>query len=288
LGGISLISFKSIITVKQSIGVKKKDMGFMLPLVVLVSSFLLILLDNLNALAFLRDGVSFIFEPISQFSVDLGVSTKAYLNSFVRLSEFNREYNEMKVCLAEEQAENANYAVLYEENQSLKKQLEFGKEEERYVLAKSVSDKNLESLRINKGSEDGVVEGSVVSLGELFVGIVVKVDKGGALVRLPTNKSSFLEVIVVKSKDWEVGGRNILSRAVVSGAPEGIKIENIPMDANVADGDVVVVSDKRVGEYLVLGSLVSLSKNPATTSRFGYVSPLADYDGLMSVFVTVN
>jgi hypothetical protein len=52
--------------------------------------------------------------------------------------------------------------------------------------------------------------------------------------------------------------------------------------------DLVVVNDERVGQYLVLGSLVSLSQNPATTSRFGYVSPLADYDGLMSVFVIVN
>ena len=273
---------------KKSIGVKKRDRSLLLPLSVLVFAFFLILFDHLGAINFLRDGISFVFEPVAYFSTSLGVSASNYLNSFVKLSEFNNDYNDMKVALLEEQVENANYAVLYEENQSLKKQLDLGNPANKYVLAKSVSDHELESLRINKGSEDGVFEGAVVSLGDLFIGIVVDVDSKGSLVRLPTNKSSFLEVIIVKSKDWASGGRNILSKAVVSGAPEGIKIENIPMDANVNDGDIVVVSDERVGEYLVLGSLVSLSKNPATTSRFGYVSPLADYDGLMSVFVTVN
>ena len=251
-------------------------------------SFFLILFDNLHVLNFVRDGFSVVFEPISYFSMNLGNSTSNYFNSFIRLSEFNKEYNDIKVTLLEKEIENSNYAVIYEENQALKRQLELGNKEKKYILAQCMSDQDVDAITINKGSDDGVYEGSVVSLGEMFVGTVIQVDKKGALVKLPTNKASFLEVIIVKASDWEAGGRNILSKAVVSGAPEGIKIENIPMDSNVHDGDIVIVSDERVGEYLVLGSLVSLSQNPATTAREGYVSPLADYDGLMSVFVTVN
>lgn len=273
---------------KNSIGVKKQNSSFILPLFILVMSFFFILLDNLNVLNFLRSGISVVFEPISYFSKDIGSSTSQYINSFVRLSEFNREYNEMKVAFLEQQVENASYAILYEENQSLKQQLGLKNLEDKYVLAKSVSNEDLNFLSINKGREDGVYEGSVVSLGDLFVGIVVRVDEKGSLVRLPTSDTSFLEVVIMKSGDWDSGGRNVLSKAVVSGAPEGIKIENIPMDADVRDGDVIIVNDKRVGKYLVLGSLVSLSQNPAATSRFGYVSPLADYDGVVTVFVTVN
>jgi hypothetical protein len=34
-----------------------------------------------------------------------------------------------------------------------------------------------------------------------------------------------------------------------------------------------------------LGYLVGLSENPAATSRSGYVSPILDYDKLITVFV---
>jgi len=91
---------------------------------------------------------------------------------------------------------------------------------------------------------------------------------------------------VISSDDSD--GRNILSRAVVNGSSDGIKIENIGMNSGVEDGDVVIVNDSKVKDNLVLGHIVGLSKDPATTTRTGYVSPTIDFYDLLNVFVRLK
>jgi cell shape-determining protein MreC len=273
---------------KRKVSPIKGDRKYILPVIMITFSFFFVVLDNVGTLNFLRSGVSIVFEPISYISNKAGDSVSKYFDTFIRFSEYNKEFNDMKIALLENEIENSSYSLLVEENESLKKQLEIQEEDGRYVLAKTLSDDDVNVLRINKGLDDGVKEGSVVSFGNMFVGLIAEADSRGSLVKLPTSKSSYLEVIVLKSNDFNDNARNILSRGVVVGASEGIRIENIPMGANVEDGDIVVVSDSKVGNYLVLGSLVSLSQNPAATSQFGYVSPFADYDGLMTVFVSID
>jgi cell shape-determining protein MreC len=146
-------------------------------------------------------------------------------------------------------------------------------------------------LRINKGKGEGIAVGDVVVLGNMYIGLVIEVDEKGSLVRLPSNTGSSLEAIVVEG-DVE-SARNmenisVLTKGVVKGVPDGIKIENMSMNAPIKNGDTVIINDTRVGEYLVLGTLTGLSENPAATSRSGYVSPILDYDKLMSVFVIIE
>ena len=74
---------------------------------------------------------------------------------------------------------------------------------------------------------------------------------------------------------------------VVVGTADGIRVENISSTAEVKEGDVVLMNDSRVGSHLVIGYLVSISDNPSSTSKSGYVSPIVDYDSLLTVFVKI-
>jgi cell shape-determining protein MreC len=191
----------------------------------------------------------------------------------------------------EQEVASAFYSTLKEENEALKKQIALGNVEQKYVLAKVLSPRENNLMRINKGKNEGIAIGDVVVLGNMYIGLVVEVDEKGSLVRLPSNRGSSLEAIVIEG-DIE-SARNmdcvtILTKGVVEGAPDGIKIENMSMNAPLKNGDTVVINDTRVGEYLVLGNLVGLSENPAATSRTGYVSPIFDYDRLMTVFVIIE
>ena len=80
----------------------------------------------------------------------------------------------------------------------------------------------------------------------------------------------------------------ILSKAVVIGAGDYINIENISMNSNVKDGDIVIAMDKRIGEYLVVGRIANLITTPAATSMSGRVTPLVDYDDLMTIFIEIE
>jgi len=79
-----------------------------------------------------------------------------------------------------------------------------------------------------------------------------------------------------------------MSRGVMNGSVEGIKVETITMNSDVSDGDIVFVTDSSVGEMLVLGYVVGLSSNPASISRTCFVSTIVDYDTLSKVFVIIN
>ena len=252
---------------------------------------LFFLMDTLGILSPLRSGISFVVSPVAYEASVIGREGREYLETFIRLREFRDEYNQLSIDIYEKEVENSFYTLLKEENESLKKQIALVGVDQNYIMAKVLNGEEYDFLRINKGESSGVVVGDVVTLGNMFVGIVTGVDRESSLVRLATNRSSNLEVIVVKKGVEEGKVRediSVLARGGVNGSADGIRIENIAMDADISNGDVVVVNDSKVGEYLILGYLVGLSENPAATSRTGYVSSIVDYNRLVTVFVRVT
>jgi cell shape-determining protein MreC len=272
---------------------KSKDLPkeYTILLVGIIFSVLFLLLDMLGSLTFLRRGISYVMDPIDYNANFLGSGAREYLETFAYLKEFRDEYNQMSIDIYEQEVKTAFYAILQEENEALRKQISLREHEEKYVMAKVLSNADIDVLRINKGEKEGVAVGDVVHLGNMFVGIVVNVDSKGASVRTPLSRGSSLEVIVVSGDIEEIRSNestNILSKGVVKGSSEGVLIENMSMSAKLENGNVVVVNDSRVGEYLVLGYLQDISENPAATSRSGFVLPVVDYEELITVFVKIE
>ena len=260
----------------------------------LISTVLIIfflLLDSTDILLPLRKGISFLFEPVSVDASQLGGNVKEYVGIITQVSKFKKEYNDMKIEMYEKDVNNAYYLSLLEEKESLEKQLNLTVKDKKYLSAKVMGNVDVTMLNINVGSKDGVKKGDVVSLGNMFVGLVEVVDEYGSLVVLPYSKSSSLEVFITP-----VGVENgvvlenvkVLSKAVIMGMGDRINIENISVNVDVKEGDVVVTNDSKVGGYVVVGKLVNLSSNPAETSRSATVVPLVDYSDLMTVFVNID
>ena len=253
----------------------------------LLLAVLLLLIDGFVGLKIIRNSISFVFEPASFQSNNAGFKVKEYFQTFVQLGEFREEYNKLKVEVYEKEAQYANYIILKNENEALKKQIDLGNIESKYVLANIVRDDNTNALLIDKGDSVGIKQGDIVSLGNVFIGIVSNVDMNGSMVRLPMDENSHMEVVILKAGQENATKTNILSSGVVSGSSEGIKIENISMNSDVVDGDIVYINDAKVGGFLALGYVVALSNNPASTYKTAFVSPVLDYDNLMTVFVNI-
>lgn len=250
----------------------------------LLFAVIILLLDGFGGgLKVIRDGISFVFEPASFQANSAGAQVSGYFQTFVKLDEFRREYNNLKVEVCEKESQYSDYLIIKNENEALKKQIALGNKNVKYVLANVLRDDNVNALLLDQGSESGIKQGDVVTAGNVFVGIVSGVDLKGSIVRLPVDESSHLEVVILKA--GQENSAKILSDGVVSGTPEGIKIENISMNSEVTDGDVVYINDAKVGGFLSLGYVVALSSNPASTYKIAFVSPILDYDKLMTVFV---
>jgi hypothetical protein len=80
----------------------------------------------------------------------------------------------------------------------------------------------------------------------------------------------------------------IKSTGVVTGDLDKIIIENMGINSNVEEGDLVLIRDDRVGDVLVLGILVNVSDNPASTYKSGEVIGIFDYYSILTVFVRQN
>ena len=250
----------------------------------------LFLIDSFFLLNPLRSGISYLFSPVYVDGKEAGEEVKGYFSTLGEIDEFRKEYNELKIEVYEKDINNAHYQALLEENKSLKEQIGLGNLEKEFVLGKVLTIDNISNMQVDKGSKDGVKKGSVVSLGNMFVGIVQSVDSIGSLVLLPYSKNSTFEVFVtnVGVKDGKiVEGVPILSKGVVRGGGDDINIENISMNSDVKNGDVVITMDSSVSGYLVIGQIANLTENPATTSRSGKVVPIVNYEDLMSIYIEI-
>jgi len=246
---------------------------------------LFLLLDGIWGLDGFRNAIAFATQPMAYSANNGGSAVRSYLETFSQLGKFRKEYNDLKTQMYDMESKYAEYMALVNENESLKKQLALSSSSQ-YVMASVLRDDSVGTMLIDKGSDDGVQEGDVVTIGNTFIGVVSHIDAKGSVVRLPVDPDSHLEVVVLKYGPNT--STHILSKGVVSGSAGGILIENIAMNSEVADGDVVYINDTKVGGFLALGYIVGLSNNPASTYKTAYVSPVLDYDTLMNVFVKLD
>ncbi len=247
---------------------------------------LFLLLDGIWGLNGLRDVLAFVTQPMAYSANNGGTAVRSYLETFSQLGKFRKEYNDLKTQMYDMESKYAEYMVIVNENEALKKQLALEDGDIQYIMASVLRDDVVGTMLIDKGSKDGVQEGDIVTIGNTFIGIVSNIDAKGSLIRLPVDLDSHYEVVVLKTGPNT--STHILSKGVVSGSQEGILIENISMNSEVADGDVVYVNDSKVGGFFALGYVVGLSNNPASTYKTAYVSPVLDYDTLMNVFVKLD
>ncbi|MCD4756481.1 rod shape-determining protein MreC [bacterium] len=264
----------------------RKNENWLSTFISLAISAVFIILCSIGWLDWIKPTISYVLDPIYVTSSNGAIQVSEYVGTLANISEFRSEYNQMKVQLAQYEVDIVNYQNLKNENESLKIQLELQNKEYKYVHSSVLNHIKVDYIVINTGLQEGITKGDIVVLGNTFLGIVTECNQYTSIVRLPISKSSFLEAYVISSDDDD--RRNILSRAVVNGSSDGIKIENIGMNSGVENGDIVIVNDSKVGDSLVLGNIVGLSEDPATTTRTGYVSPAIDFYDLLNVFVRLK
>lgn len=262
---------------------------YLQPTILFFLGILFLLINRFPAVDSFKFGLSYIFEPISFVASDIRTSVANWGTALFSASSYIQEYTELKKEVIE--LSSAKDQILdYEELNSLKESSGVFISEGKFLLSKSLGMTSDGDLYINTGKKDGVKEGDTVFVGNTFVGIVSNVEYSSSLVTLPTSKVSTYEVVVLPA---DINGITTLdgyikSRGVISGSPDGIKIENIGSSADIADGDIVVIRDQKVNQLLVVGRIVSLSKNPAATSKSGFVSPSFDYANLLTVYVKIE
>lgn len=268
----------------------KKELAFTIVMVLFGIVFLF--LDKWNNLGFIRSGISYSIGPVSLAGEEMGSKISSYFDNFVNIGDIVKENEELKVQLIEEKIKNASSLELLAENELFKTQLTLKNKEKEYVMGNVLTSDSKDYIRIDEGAKSGITVGDVAVVGNFFVGIVEYVDEFGSRIKLPTSANSYLSVNILKyDENSGLDGylkNKVVSRGVMNGSAEGIKVENITMNSDVSEGDIIFVNDSSVGDMLVVGYVVGLSNNPASISRTCFVSTIVDYDNLSKIFVRIN
>ena len=260
---------------------------FFIPVCVVV-----ILLGYTSFANVLNKGFSYIFSPIYRIALESGERVLDWGEALAGVSSYIEEYKSMQEEIARLKIENSEKIIDYEEYEALKEQEQFLVKDSEYLEAKVLQFNSQGDIIINVGRESDVEEGDVVILGKAFIGRVFDVGEDSSLVKLPLSKASNFEVIILDS-EVDLNEKNKLdslvkSKGVVSGTVDSIVIENLSINAELEEGDLVLIRDVRVKDIFLLGTLVNISKNPASTYREGVVLPIFEYSNLLTVFVKVE
>ena len=200
-----------------------------------------------------------------------------------RLSQLNDQYQaeiaRLQSQIIELQQQNAELKVL-------SALLDFARThaENEYITAAVIGrdvSPFLHYIIINRGSDDGLRRGMPVVSSQGLVGRVAAVTADGARVQLITDPGTAINVRIQPS-----GAEGSLSGSITG----DITVENIPQDAAIQTGDLVLTSGLG-GNFppdMLIGQVSGVRQRPVELFQTATIEPVVDFSQLEIVLVIVN
>jgi len=258
-----------------------------LSFVLLAVVVLLIFLHYFNIISPVENLFIRIFSPVQNVVYSLGIKINGFYNpSDVKgdLTELNSELEQKVFDLT---IENSQLKTLLFEKQELNQQLDFVATAGFEAVIAKVIGKNSQSeyqtLILNKGSRDGVKIGlSVIAGNGVIIGKVVEVGESSCQVlSINDNQSSLAATIQNQA----------MTKGVVSGDKGlSLKMDLIPQNEEIANGDVVVTSglEPNIPRGLVIGTVEQVVNEPNDFFQQAFLRSAINSDDLVIVSILKN
>lgn len=176
--------------------------------------------------------------------------------------ELVNEISLLKGENAAQSGERFTIELLSSENAELRSLL--GDKEENKIVAGIIGRPNklpYDVLVLDKGHEDGIVEGAPVFIGKnSVIGVVEKVFGKSSVVQLITSSGFNASVYII--------GPNIYTNAVGIGGGQ-LRV-GVPQGITLSVGDLVILPSASAGVY---GAISVVDSIPTRPEQYGYVSP---------------
>lgn len=259
---------------------------------VLIFSAVLMLFSS--AFEPVRTFISYLYSPISNDQVLSGRRFQGYLSLFSNIVELKNGYEEAKAENIKLKSELDSLVFIIEDNVRLREIDKISGKEDRFVESRMFLGSDNQVGYLDKGSEDEVKEDMVIQYGFYYIGQIDSVTAHSSVVKLPYSRSSFIKVSIVRPTSLEgkklgdlgkMVANQTKSSAIAIGKGDRVVLENISTDKGVADGDLVIVNDEKVGQYLLLGKVKDLNKDPSSSSIVSGLEIEVDYNNINRYFI---
>ena len=207
-----------------------------------------------------------------------------------RYEALEAENEALKERIAQLEDEARTLDTLQRENQRLRELADLQEEHEDYELVSTYittwdSTNWAHSFHINKGSASGVEKDMcvVTARGEV-VGLVTEVGTNWAKVTSVLDSSLEISATLTAS-----GYNGIVQGAYSSGQQGKLRVNYLPSDAVIRNGDQVVTAGSTLyPRDLVLGYVSDAGFDETGVSKYALLEPAADFSSLEQVFVLTN
>lgn len=268
----------------------------------LVSVAVLFAIINLLGTAkMFSTGVNILFTPLLSIGSEIGNSINTITETVPSIGEIRKERNDLILENAELKAKLSSYLLLEEELLDLRSQYEYDQD---------LTDKEIASILswgygsiegnviLNKGSEDGISYGDIVSIGNIYLGMINELGQDHSSMILPINGRSRLTVLIIPFQAdvttlTEDEANTLVNNnsvrywnAIAIGSGGVINLENIPKNSSVQVGDHVFIADEDVPEHYYLGDISRIIYDPADVQIRAVVSQPLIINNITKVFIT--
>ena len=248
-----------------------------------VLALLFIFLHYTGRFKSFEDFTRHLFSGVSS-SFNKGASrTKEFFSFFKSISDLQKENKRLDDELNKTKTEIAQLKEAKEENDELRKMLGFTELSGFEFISSEITsyspDNLSQSVLVNKGSKDGVLENMpVLSSDGFLIGRIVDVSNNSCRIFLITDPTSYVNA---KIQDTKATG---LIKGQIG---FGLALEKIPQTEKIQSGDVVVTSGLG-GDFppgLIIGYIEEISRKENTIFQRASVRPAADFKKLDKVLI---
>lgn len=256
---------------------------------------LLLLLTALGVSSVLSPSFSILFDPMAYYGDKVGENVNVAKRIGTEIGTLRKDNDALLAENIRLEAENSLYQVINQENESLREQLDLGREDVELIAARVVFYDPAGYLTLSVGARDGVENGQVAVIGNAYIGRISQVLPNSSKVQLPLSGDSVLEVYIGERINPLTNGDDLNERITqiakefvrgsARGSQKGIVVENITQKAVVEEGDYVLINDIKVDDVLFLGSISDVNDDPTLPEQAALVEPFLNYEELTSLFI---
>ncbi len=254
---------------------------------ILVGLVIVIILHYLHVLRKLEDLWRRSFAPVLSSSYSFNIAVGDTYEFFKNRDEFLDAYKNARTELAKLESIEAKYKLAIDENDELRKELNFKKAAAFPLINANVIGHNLSDLEktvlIDRGEQNGLKEGMPVIAGDgVMVGKIATVYPASALVRLISDSRSKIAVTVL-NKDKSIG-------IVESGFGVSLQMTNIPRNESVQINDKITTSglEDFIPRGLLIGNVSAIQNEAYQSFQQAVITPTVDAAKLSIVSVLLT
>ena len=235
-------------------------------------------------------GAGSVVSPLQKIVYGANNKLKGFVDFLLNFSEVKEENEKLTSINIELENKLLEYNKFKEENERLREVFKLTESKNNYTYLGSniigYSGGNfLNGYIIDKGEKDGIAKDMVVISAKGLVGQVSSVGSNWAIVESSISPNIAVSVMVDSTRE---------STGILKGYKDNknnniVKVENIPLDSEVKEGDVILTSG--IGlvypKEIRVGEVISIETDNVKVMKSATVKPYVDFDNLEELFIVI-